>query len=315
MKKYLLAAFLLMNIFYRGLAQEMVQNGSFEMYSGCPGGNSAGALDSALFWSNPAIEEAASPDYYNACVVGYLDVPLNFTGYQSAYEGSAYAGIVTCLEQPSTNYREYIENELAGTLIANKCYHFEMKVSAADYSKYVVPEIHVYFSDTLVANLPTSQPMPFIPQLTLVAYPGMTGWTTYHGYYTAHGTENYLIIGNFRSASQTDFYVLDPGGPWSFAYDYIDNVSLRNCSAAEMFESGVNKLSVFPNPAANSITIEGINELPGLQSVAITSSSGITIPVGYSQDGEIDLSGFAAGVYFLTVVHDNGTSIARFIKE
>jgi OmpA-OmpF porin, OOP family len=314
MIKYLLATFILASQF--GNAQEMVRNGSFEQYSGCPSGAYAGALDSALFWRNPALDIAASPDYFNACVIGYLDVPLNFTGYEPAFEGNAYAGVVTCLQQPATNYREYLENELESTLTANKCYRFEMRVSSADNARYVVPELHVYFSDTLVDDLGTSQPLPFTPQLTLYSFPIPNGWTTYYGYYTATGTENYLIIGNFRSASQTNYVIQNPNAQWPYAYSYIDNVSLQGCGPLELEEADISPaLSLFPNPASDIVTIAGLQDLPGVQSVVVTTASGAIVPVSCSETGVLDVSVLAGGLYFISVTHTKGTELLKFVKN
>jgi hypothetical protein len=314
MIKYVLAAFILTGHFCN--AQEMVRNGSFEEYSGCPSGAYAGAMDSALYWRNPALDIAASPDYFNACVIGYLDVPLNFTGYEQAYEGNAYAGVVTCLQQPATNYREYIENELVTTLTANKCYRFEMHVSSADYARYVVPELHVYFSDTLIDDLGTSQPLPYTPQLVLYSFPIPNGWTTYYGYYTATGTENYLIIGNFRSALQTNYVLQNPNAQWPYAYSYIDNVSLRGCGPLELEESGTSPaLSLFPNPAGDIVTIGGMQDLSGVQSVVVTTASGTVVPVSCSEMGTMDVSELAAGLYFISVTHAKGTALLKLVKK
>lgn len=72
-------------------AQNLVLNGSFESYSGCPTNYSQ--IDSALFWMVPTF--ASSSDYYNQCAdpSSNVDVPINGPGFQEAYNGVAYAGI------------------------------------------------------------------------------------------------------------------------------------------------------------------------------------------------------------------------------
>src|ERR1700704_5421680 len=58
---------------FAGKGQNLVPNGDFEQYSGCP--NFAGQMDSCLFWINPApYPPAGSPDYFNQCA-SFVNVP------------------------------------------------------------------------------------------------------------------------------------------------------------------------------------------------------------------------------------------------
>ena len=64
-------------------AQNLVPNGDFEQYSGCP--VVLGDFDSLLYWFNPClppygggINQSGSPDYINVCNnSGIVDVPSN----------------------------------------------------------------------------------------------------------------------------------------------------------------------------------------------------------------------------------------------
>ena len=68
-------------------AQNLVPNGDFEGYSGCP--DNASQFDSTLFWFSPT---AATPDYFNQCATSNVGVPYNDFGYQPAHSGGGYAG-------------------------------------------------------------------------------------------------------------------------------------------------------------------------------------------------------------------------------
>ena len=68
--------------------QNLVLNGSFEQFSGCPDWMSQ--FDSVLFWMNPS---TGSPDYYNACDTGHVNVPNSLYGFQQAHSGVARAGL------------------------------------------------------------------------------------------------------------------------------------------------------------------------------------------------------------------------------
>src|SRR5258705_6338420 len=81
-------------------AQNLVPNGDFEQYSGCP--SNYNQIDFALFWFNPCIPpygtafgQSGSSDYFNACAsIWQIDVPNNFDGYQPAHSGNGYAGLI-----------------------------------------------------------------------------------------------------------------------------------------------------------------------------------------------------------------------------
>jgi hypothetical protein len=85
-------------------AQNLIPNGDFEQFSGCP--NSMGQLSNALFWINPTLQ--GSPDYFNQCAIGPANVPNANWGYQPAHSGGGYCGI-DIRDESVTEGREYIE--------------------------------------------------------------------------------------------------------------------------------------------------------------------------------------------------------------
>ena len=107
-------------------AQNLVPNGGFEQYSGCP--NAENEIDSAKYWINPASGlNGGTPDYYNSCATSPNEpVPNNAFGYQPAHGGNAYCGIFL-FQTPYPDIREYIETNLTSPLIAGKKYLLRKK--------------------------------------------------------------------------------------------------------------------------------------------------------------------------------------------
>ena len=86
--KYLILSLLLLPPFFTVSAQNVVHNPGFELYSGCP--DSWAQISHANEWSGVSV------DYYNSCTTNPSEcgVPWNSSGYQVAYDGNAYAGIL-----------------------------------------------------------------------------------------------------------------------------------------------------------------------------------------------------------------------------
>lgn len=236
--------------------QNLVPNGDFELYSGCPYDYSQ--IDSSLFWINPSM--VGTPDYYNQCASPVIvGVPVNGSGFQQAYSGGAYAGFYVWWDN-STNVREYIETPLTMPLIANSVYHFEMFVNLGNNYQYSTDDIGVYFSDTLVANTGPLTILPFTAQVNNVSGNvfDTLNWTLVSGDYTASGGENYIIIGNFKNDSNTTIINYNSGAIFSLSYVLLDDVSLTNVTGINDFDK-IDRIDIFPNPFANELHIVSQN--------------------------------------------------------
>lgn len=107
-------------------AQNLVPNGSFEEYTECP--SIMAQVPYATGWS----VFSQSPDYFHACNTNdSMDVPLNLVGYQPAFDGEGYAGVVTFLE--GSQYRECVQHELAEPLIPGGTYYLSMVASPGGF--------------------------------------------------------------------------------------------------------------------------------------------------------------------------------------
>jgi hypothetical protein len=237
-------------------SQNLVPNGDFEQYSGCPAFISD--FDSLLNWFNPCLPPygvtgtlSGSPDYFNACSGVWVGIPSNNYGYQYAHSGSGYAGLIPF--SFSMNFREYIEVPLASSLIANTDYYFEMYVSVSNRSSMAIDTIAIYFSDTAIANLHSHQPLQYNPQIKIAGFITDTlNWVAVSGTFTATGGENYLIIGNFNDDLNTNMITLN--GDNLFCHLYIDDVSLTAIMSIEE-ESQRPGIKIYPNPISDNLHI------------------------------------------------------------
>jgi hypothetical protein len=214
-------------------SQNMVYNGSFEIYNQCPQ-----QLNS--FCGNNDLPDwvcIETPDYYNICasIPSWVNVPYAKLGYQQPRTGNAFAGIV-CAQGTNSNAREFMQTQLSSTLIPGARYCVKFYLNFADTSAYAASQIGAYFSDTAI------MPVVYNPGYTLVYFPSQIketqfitdtiGWTEVSGIYTAAGTENFITIGKFDLDSSVNVQPYDTASQMPLAYYYIDDVSVEEIKDA-----------------------------------------------------------------------------------
>jgi hypothetical protein len=244
-------------------AQNIVPNGSFEVYDTCPNNINGGLVRYAIPWINPT---HATPDYYNACdSSGTFDVPWNSSGgHQNAYEGNAYIGLVMYVDTPSVNLREYTQVQLITSLQADSCYKLSFNVSIGDLADYYqVTNFDAYFSPTAISSTSMTL-LAYMPQFVFDDPGGIgdtSSWSKVEGIFQAQGGENYMTIGNFHDDSSTVKITYDPSALYgAYAYYFIDSVSLikvtcpTNIGIEEQQESRI--LDVFPNPSCGGVALD-----------------------------------------------------------
>jgi hypothetical protein len=91
------------------------------------------------------------------------------------------------------------------------------------------------------------------------------------------------------------------------------DVTITTVSGFESL-SGYN-LSVYPNPTRGTITLKGINNLPGLGSIILTDNKGVEVRRIENNFSVIDLSDFTTGVYYLQINFDDGVGRLKVIKQ
>jgi hypothetical protein len=285
-------------------AQNLVPNGDFEQYSGCP--DYLYQFDSVLFWTNPTLYPGGggSPDYFNSCTNSAAGVPSNGGGYQYAHSGVGYCGILAIVPS-NVNYREYIEAALTSPLISNQCYQFSMYVSLGDRSSYATDDIQVYFSNVLISGITNHYPLPFVPQLS-----NSTGiindtlnWTLITGTYLATGGESHLIIGNFLNDSNTTTQPTN-FGIITGSYYFIDDVSLSVCTGIEVQNANY-IINISPNPFSNKLNVQ-INNNEISEIILYDMASKKLVQQRFINSGSLNTEQLAKGLYLYEVRDKNG---------
>ena len=79
--------------------------------------------------------------------------------------------------------------------------------------------------------------------------------------------------------------------------------------------SSNNKLTVYPNPALNTISIKGIDNSGNITAIQITTISGKKVKFLESYNESIDISDLVDGIYFFTFLNGNQSQTIRFVKR
>ena len=84
-------------------------------------------------------------------------------------------------------------------------------------------------------------------------------------------------------------------------------------SDLEINESKLNSLNIYPNPAKNTLTIQGVETI--LNYKIIESSGKILLDEEFSTDYKIDISSIKSGIYIIQISSNEGVINLRFVKE
>lgn len=209
--------------------QNLVPNGSFEVYTDCPdqlnqlNGNVAG-------WSTCAL----TPDYFNACRDSSdFGVPLNWFGYQLAADGIGYVGMIT--HQGTTPHvREFICASLTSPLTIGYPVLLTMKVALGNGGSYPYP---VQWTCRGIGMRLTTQPFEWLPQ---TPYPNSAQlhlnevltdtmeWMHLSTIYIPDSAYEFVTIGNFYDDAHSMITILDSSGGFNFAYAFVDDVCISS---------------------------------------------------------------------------------------
>jgi len=317
--KKLIYLILFLLIFKIGAAQNLISNGDFEQFISCP--NDISQFEGyATDWMNPMVGQSyGTPDYFNQCATSFVDVPSNVRGWQNPHSGNAYCGIVTARENSNTNYREYLEIPLLSTLQSDKCYHFQMYISLANTSQYTSDALGVYFSDTAITGITNFNPLPFTAQInnTTGNFPDSLNWTLVEGNYLATGTENYMLVGNFKDHSLTTTVQVIPDMT-NYTFIYIDDISLvlTTCVHSDV-NAIVNEKNItcFPNPVTDRLQLTSSqNELSEINIYDI--SDRLIKREHFSGSASINMTDVCKGLYIYEVrCHEKMIGAGKIVKE
>ncbi|TSJ46726.1 gliding motility-associated C-terminal domain-containing protein [Fluviicola chungangensis] len=303
----------------------LVPNGSFEEYTVCPTSNELnnGQFERVENWWRPT---ESTPDYYNRCNNGIVDIPSNFWGYQEAFQGDGYVGFgaISWNITGENLGNEYFRTQLVEPLKPCVRYRFSMYVSLAEASSYGVGDIGAFFS-TDDNYLSTMLSIIEEPQIIYDGVPiiDTSNWTKIEGTFIANGFERYLTIGYFRDNVTLDTLFLQDFGPSiqvKEALYYVDSISLveLNYVSTELCDA---KNIVFPNiitPNDDHINdeLDISNYLGIINEIIISNRWGDIVTILNGENPIWNGEGLSDGLYFyrFTLELDNKIQKTGFIQ-
>jgi hypothetical protein len=214
----------------------LLLNASFEKYNICPinfGSASNRRISEPDFWYKP---DAKTANYYSTCFNNYPydGIPCNFWGgginYQWPRTGDAYLAMFYY----NQNANNYIQTKFSDSLKAGKKYYGEYYVSLINTLLKGCNNIAMLFTKNPIYADTSNNPYPSLllanPQIVSYGNPIVTdtmGWVKISGIFTAQGGEQYLTLGNFKLASQTQFKQIAPfGSGYNGSGYYVDDVAV-----------------------------------------------------------------------------------------
>jgi hypothetical protein len=296
-------------------AQELVPNGDFNYSDACQ----PGSLPNN-FMVEPWVRWSSSSDFYHTCKSNDLSVPDSWGGGGNPLEGNGYVG----MHVYSTAFtgREFVTVELLNALSEGVSYHVEFNVSMMDSAWYATKNIGTLFT----VDLPPLNQADLLNLEPQVKYQGKDflynkiGWIKIEGSFIAEGGENQLTIGNFDTDEETDTLFVPSGGVppthsevfWSFAYYYIDGVSV----IPDSIYLGINDIeneevfNLYPNPAQENVTVETKNG-HNMHIELYDAIGGLVLKQNMRSSREnIGVGHLPAGMYVITLLN-KGTVVER----
>lgn len=191
--------FLFMFFPFLVFSQNLVPNGGFENFRGCPK-----HMGEFIVKDWFRVVNNCTPDLYSNCSEqittvhpGYPYVSLQLR------EGNSFTGLI--LIDKKTDYREAIGVTLKENLKKDSVYIFEVSLAYPVLSRFsggnldiILSEKRIYVQNrTKKVNLPASISIP------IDTVPTDGTWSTFHVEYKAKGYERFLSIGNFKPKKKT----------------------------------------------------------------------------------------------------------------
>ncbi len=100
---------------------------------------------------------------------------------------------------------------------------------------------------------------------------------------------------------------------WEFFMQYDINGKIGYVALNDLTSD--NKLTLYPNPALNSISIKGIENSENITAIQITTISGKKVKFLESYNEAVDISDLVDGIYFFTFLNGNESQTIRFVKR
>ncbi|MGB5509182.1 OmpA family protein [Robiginitalea sp.] len=209
--------------------QNLVPNPGFETFNACP--RHLGNLHQDVAeWTTPT---SGTTDYFHMCSF-HMGTPENFNGVQRTVEGEGYAGFYAYAPD---DYREYLQVRLKSPLTPGAEYRLSFYVSLAERSDYAIRDFGILFSNNPLEidtkkniskgkryDIPENK-YHYLETPAADFISDTRDWSRVEARFEADGTEEYLILGNFRTNRQTRTAKTGRSSNKG-AYYYIDKVAL-----------------------------------------------------------------------------------------
>jgi OmpA-OmpF porin, OOP family len=209
-------------------------NGDFEEFKTCPKDFVKGRVTFACHdWTSA---NQGTPDYFNKCSKAIVGVPENFAGIRNTFSGNGYAGIVCFVK--GLNFKEYLQGKISEPLRKDKQYILSFHVSWGTESTFMISEIGVKLSDSLIQEKESKS--LYDPFRSFKLGNGRK-WETFIDTFTAKGNEKFLIIGNFQQQNLIEFKentnkkgLTEKNPIFNAAYYFVDMVKLTELNEPEI---------------------------------------------------------------------------------
>lgn len=323
MKRFVFIIFILFCFVAKQQAQNLIRNGSFENYHTPINWNWwGGDFIGYYIWPPDTVMidwgGYQTPDHYvAACPHNYASVPVNHVGFNYSKEGNAYVGLGPY--QKNSEVKEYIYQQLSQPLQLGKIYCLSFYVNRSERTEFAIKQIGAYFSPSLPSTVGNTYINANPKVVSNVFVVDTVQWIEIQGCFTANGGEQYIIIGNFNSNTNTDTLNIGTNNPvlgWQpSAYYYIDDITLIDQSTVGVSEfKNERSVEVHPNPTSSILNIKSNNQQLQNAGIEIKNTLGQVVYVGmYSH--QIDVSNLPQGIYFITINKNESKQTIKFVKD
>jgi hypothetical protein len=224
-------------------AQNLVMNPSFELHSTCP--NSFSQINYCNSWNNGSTNSTC--DYFSSlgCSGNFSPPVLTPTTYLTFYEiplsGLSFAGFLPYFF--GGNLREFIQGSFNMPLTLNKLYYIEFYINASSQQRYFIHDVAALLTDTagLVDEYNPQNYSPQILPVSNIIYKDTVRWMRINGYYTAHGGENFITIGNYTSYGN-ELKDSVSSSPYKYASYFIDSVGVYAVTHLDAWSAGPDQI-------------------------------------------------------------------------
>lgn len=310
------------------LGQNLIPNPSFEDTV-----NGSFGIKLAKDWSFPTSTRSEYYTNFHNQQRPDWGIPQNLIGNQYANTGGAYVGLrmypLDTFVSAGTdiNRRDYIQSRIKRVLKMDSTYCLQLYVSLADSSHFASKgQLGIYFSSVKVDTI-TEHYLPYKPQVVVspITYiSDKNEWLEFNFQYTADGTEEYMIIGNFNDSSKIDTSFVGGGNQFwqETTYYYIDDIYLGHCDSVPdtlttVFESNFgSEVCFYPNPVKERFYVK-VDSDERLR-FQLYNLLGQPIEVSLNQSGsryEFEMEYLPKGVYLLEVVDGYRRNTFKILKE